>query len=124
MYLSKKHNMLQTQKKILDASRAAIVKDLQVKDVFNELRSDLILTHEDTERILNEKTSREQAQKLLDILSDKGSNAFESFQKCLREKYPHLAELLMEGCNRQETGELNQSKQTECRNLLLLDGLT
>ena len=82
------------------------------------------MTHENTERILNEKTSREQAQKLLDILSHKGSKAFYSFQKCFREKYLHLAELLMEGCNGQETGELNQPEQTECRNLRVLDGLT
>ena len=66
------------------------------------------MTHENTKRILNEKTSREQAQKLLDILSHKVSNAFESFQKCLREKYPYFAELLMERCSRQETGELNR----------------
>ena len=102
--------MLQAHRTILVTRRADIVKDLRVNDVLDELKSKFVLETENTEQILHEKTSREQAEKLLDILPNKGSTAFECFRKSLREKYPHLAQLLTENTS---TSQLNEDERNK-----------
>ena len=82
---------------MLIANRAAIMEDLLVEDVLSELRSRFVIDREDSELISGEKTSRKRAEKLLDLLPNKGYEAFGYFYESLREKYSHLAQLLVEG---------------------------
>ena len=89
--------MLENHRHLLIKFRPEIVEDLLVDDVLVYLRSKFVLDSSDTEVIREEKTSRRQAEKLLDILPTKGYNAFEHFFCILSDKYPHLAHKLRNG---------------------------
>ena len=88
--------MSEEHKDILNTSRVEIVEDLLVDDVLNFLRSKMVFDLEDTELIRAEKTSRRQAEKLLDLLETKSDAAFYDFRESLEEPYPHLVELLQD----------------------------
>ena len=88
--------MSEEHKDILNTSRVEIVEDLLVDDVLNFLRSKMVFDLEDTELIRAEKTSRRQAEKLLDLLETKSDAAFYNFRESLEEPYPHLVELLQD----------------------------
>lgn len=81
---------------LLTVNRVEIVEDLLVDDVLNFLQSKLMFDGHDTELVKAEKTSRRQAEKLLDLLSTKSDAAFYCFRESLEEPYPHLVELLQE----------------------------
>ena len=78
------------------------MEDLLVDDVLAFLRSKFVLDSEDTEVIRVQKTSHRQAEKLLDILPQKGYEAFEHFFSALSDKYPHLAKLLQSGSKEEQ----------------------
>lgn len=78
----------------LNVNRVEIVEDLLVEDVLNFLRSKYVFDSEDAELIKAEKTSKRQAEKLLDLLATKSNAAFYHFRDSLAEGYPHLVELL------------------------------
>lgn len=82
--------------KLLTVSRVEIVEDLLVEDVLNFLQSKMVFDGHDAELIKAERTSRRQAEKLLDLLSTKSDAAFYYFRESLEEPYPHLVELLQE----------------------------
>ena len=88
--------MSEEHKDILNTSRVEIVEDLLVDDVLNFLRSKMVFDLDDTELIRAEKTSRRQAEKLLDLLETKSDAAFYNFCESLEEPYPHLVELLQD----------------------------
>ena len=88
--------MSEEHKDILNTSRVEIVEDLLVDDVLNFLRSKMVFDLDDTELIRAEKTSRRQAEKLLDLLETKSDAAFYNFRESLEEPYPHLVELLQD----------------------------
>ena len=81
---------------LLTVNRVEIVEDLLVEDVLNFLQSRMVFDGHDAELIKAEKTSRRQAEKLLDLLSTKSDAAFYFFRESLEEPYPHLVELLQE----------------------------
>ena len=83
-------------KDLLTVNRVEIVEDLLVDDVLNFLQSKMVFDLEDTELIRAEKTSRRQAEKLLDLLDKKSDAAFYYFRESLAEPYPHLVELLQD----------------------------
>ena len=89
--------MLETHRYLLIVNRPAIVQDLLVEDVLTELRSKFIIDHDDSELVESERTSRSKAEKLLDLLPNKGYGAFQAFYESLLEKYEHLATLLESG---------------------------
>ena len=88
--------MTTEHKEILTSSRVEIVTDLLVDDVLNFLRSKMVFDLDDAELIRAEKTSKRQAEKLLDLLEKKSDAAFYYFRESLSEPYPHLLELLQE----------------------------
>ena len=88
--------MSEEHKGLLTVNRVEIVEDLLVDDVLNFLRSKMVFDLEDTELIRAEKTSRRQADKLLDLLETKSDAAFYYFRESLEEPYPHLVELLQD----------------------------
>mgnify|MGYP001792707736 CR=1 FL=1 len=88
--------MSETNYSKLILNRVEIVEDLLVEDVLNFLRSTYVFDSEDAELIKSEKTSKRQAEKLLDLLSTKSNAAFYHFRTSLGEGYPHLVELLDE----------------------------
>ena len=79
---------------LLAIFRVEIVEDLLVNDIKNYLISKLVFDSEDVELIKAEKTSRRQAEKLLDVLTTKSDSAFFHFRDSLQSVYPHLAESL------------------------------
>ena len=81
-------------RELLTENRVDIVNDLLVDDVITDLLSNLVLDDDDTELIRAEKSSKRQAEKLLDMLVTKGDRAFGHFVEALRNPYPHLVELL------------------------------
>ena len=81
---------------LLTENRVEIVEDLLVDDVLNFLQSKMVFDSHDAELIKAERTSRRQAEKLLDLLSTKSDAAFYHFCDSLEEPYPHLVELLQE----------------------------
>ena len=81
---------------ILTVNRVEIVEDLLADDVLNFLQSKMVFDGHDAELIKAERTSRRQAEKLLDLLSTKSDAAFYYFRESLEEPYPHLVELLQE----------------------------
>lgn len=89
--------MKETHRQLLIGNRSKVVEDLLVEDVLTELRSKFILDQDDCELIQSEKTSRQKAGKLLDLLPSKGFGAFSAFYESLCDKYPHLARLLESG---------------------------
>ena len=96
--------MLETHRHLLIANRAAIVEDLLVEDVLTYLRSKFIIDQDDSDLITGAQTSRRRAEKLLDILPDKGYQAFQYFYESLEEKYAHLAQLLAKGMSGNQLG--------------------
>lgn len=88
--MTSEHNDLLTE------NRVEIVEDLLVDDVLNFLQSKMVFDSHDAELIKAEKTSKRQAEKLLDLLSTKSDAAFYCFRESLEEPYPHLVELLQE----------------------------
>ncbi|XP_015776356.1 PREDICTED: apoptotic protease-activating factor 1-like [Acropora digitifera] len=88
--------MTTEHKEILTSNRVEIVTDLLVDDVLNFLRSKMVFDQDDAELIRAEKTSKRQAEKLLDLLEKKSDAAFYYFRESLSEPYPHLLELLQE----------------------------
>ena len=89
--------MLETHRHLLLVHGPEIVKDLLVEDVLTELRSKFVIDQEDSELIEDEKTSRRKAEKLLNLLPQKGYGAFQAFYEVLLDKYPYLAKLLESG---------------------------
>ena len=79
---------------LLVSNRVAIVEDLLVDDVLIHLQSNFVFDDNDVELIRSEKTSKRQAEKLLDFLVEKGDQAFGHFLSALSDPYPYLAELL------------------------------
>ena len=98
--------MLEKHRHLLIKFREEIVDDLLVDDVLASLQSRFILDSEDAEVIRREITSRRQAEKLLDIIPDRGHEAFQHFFSILCEKYPHLARLLQSGSREGQNGEI------------------
>lgn len=94
--------MLEKHRHLLIKFRQEIVEDLLVDDVLVFLRSKFVLDSGDAEVIREEKTSRRQAEKLLDILPQRGYEAFEHFFAALSDKYPHLARLLQSGTSEEQ----------------------
>ena len=79
---------------LLVSNRVAIVEDLLVDDVLIHLQSKFVFDDNDVELIRSERTSKRQAEKLLDLLVKKGDQAFGHFLSALKDPYPYLAELL------------------------------
>ena len=94
--------MLEKHRYLLIKFRQEIVDDLLVDDVLVFLQSKFVLDSEDAEVIRGEATSRRQAEKLLDILPQKGYEAFEHFFSALSDKYPHLGKLLKSGSSEEQ----------------------
>lgn len=94
--------MLEKHRHLLIKFRKEIAEDLLVDDVLVFLRSKFVLDSDDTEVIRVEKTSHRQAEKLLDILPQKGFEAFDHFFSALSDKYPHLAKLLQNDSNEEQ----------------------
>ena len=94
--------MLEKHRHLLIKFRQEIVEDLLVDDVIVFLQSKFVLDSEDAEVIRGEKTSLRQAEKLLDVLPQKGYEAFEYFFSALGDKYPHLAKLLQSGASEEQ----------------------
>jgi hypothetical protein len=88
--------MTEAHKELLISKRVDIVEDLLVDDVLAQLFAKFVFDSNDKELIRSEKTSKRQAEKLLDLLVTRGDQAFKHFLSALREPYPHLAELLQE----------------------------
>jgi hypothetical protein len=88
--------MTEAHRELLTSNRVAIVEDLLVDDVLAQLFSNFVFDDNDKELIRSEKTSKRQAEKLLDLLVKKGDQAFEHFLSALKDPYPHLAERLQE----------------------------
>ena len=82
--------------RLLTQHRVSIVEDLLVDDVITLLQSKFVFDDNDIELIRSEKTSKSQAEKLLDLLVRKGDQAFGHFLSALQNAYPYLAELLQE----------------------------
>lgn len=74
--------------------RIAIVKDLNVEMIMDRLLQDGILSSEDRERILGERTTQDRCRFLLDMLPTKGPKSFGSFKMALRDNHGWLADLL------------------------------
>ena len=89
--------MTEAHRELLTSNRVAIVEDLLVDDVLAQLFSKFVFDNNDKELIRSEKTSKRQAEKLLDLLVKKGDEAFGHFLSALTDPYPHLAELLQAG---------------------------
>ena len=89
--------MLEKHRHLLIRNRPAIVQDLLVEDVLSELRSKFIIDQDDSELVESEKTSQRKAEKLLDLLPNKGYKAFNAFYESLLDKNEHLAKLLESG---------------------------
>ena len=90
--------MNEQQRYLLKANKKAIGDDLRPEDIFSYLQSKFVLDVEDAELIKDERTSRRRTGKLLDFLSNKGSEAFTHFYDALRDAgYEHLAALLTSG---------------------------
>lgn len=94
--------MLEKHRHLLLKFRQEIVEDLLVDDVVVFLQSKFVLDSDDAEVIRGERTSRRQAEKLLDILPLKGYESFDHFFTVLGEKYPHLARLLESGSSEEQ----------------------
>lgn len=102
--------MLEEHRHLIIKFREEIVDDLLVDDVLAFLQSKFILDSEDAEVIRSEITPRRQAEKLLDIIPDRGHEAFPQFLAVLCEKYPHLARLLQSGSEEDLNGEILPSE--------------
>ena len=89
--------MLEAHRHLLLVHGPEIVKDLLVEDVLTELRSKFVIDQDDSELIESERTSRRKAEKLLNLLPQKGYGAFQGFYEVLLDKYSHLAKLLESG---------------------------
>lgn len=98
--------MLEKHRHLLLKFRQEIVEDLLVDDVLAFLRSKFVFDSDDTEVIRAEQTSRRQAEKLLDMLPEKGYETFEHFFTALSEKYPHLARLLESGSSEEKYNDV------------------
>ncbi|XP_046850672.1 apoptotic protease-activating factor 1-like [Xenia sp. Carnegie-2017] len=95
-YSNSEVTMTNDHRDILNKNREAIVEDLLVDDISSPLVSNLVFNDDDLEMIRSEKTSRLQADKLLDLLVTRGDKAFDYFLSALESHYPHLVEILQE----------------------------
>ena len=80
------------------------MQDLLVEDVLSELRSKFIIDQDDSELVESERTSQRKAEKLLDLLPNRGFKAFNAFYESLRDKNEHLAKLLETGLSDSDDG--------------------
>ena len=80
------------------------MQDLLVEDVLTELRSKFIIDQDDSELVESERTSQRKAEKLLDLLPNRGFKAFDTFYESLLDKYGHLAKLLETGLSDSDDG--------------------
>lgn len=110
-------------KDLLTVNRVEIVEDLLVDDVLNLLRSKMVFDLGDTELIKAEKTSRRQAEKLLDLLDKKSDAAFYYFRESLEEPYPHLVELLQDNLKRPRAVSDMRELTERVENVLLEGGV-
>ncbi|XP_066999982.2 apoptotic protease-activating factor 1 [Anabrus simplex] len=103
----------------LQKLREKIVADLDVVNVLDYLISKEILDDQNKDLILSERSRRDRARRLLDILPTKGPLAFECFVESLKEPYSWLYDSLMEG-----DGEMqNDDHEGKYSDALLLGGL-
>lgn len=109
--------MLETHRHLLLVHGPEIVKDLLVEDVLTELRSKFVIDQDDSELIESERTSRGKAEKLLNLLPQKGYGAFQGFYEVLLDKYSHLAKLLGNGIGAIASGdEMNPATTVHLNN--------
>ena len=86
--------MTQYHRLVLRIKRVDLVNDLLVDDVLMHLFGKLVFDSDDLQLIHAEKTDKRKAEKLLDLLPQRGEQAFGHFLDALRDPYPHLYEIL------------------------------
>ncbi|KAI8502302.1 hypothetical protein Bbelb_198900 [Branchiostoma belcheri] len=92
--------MEQRQLVLLRTKRLEISSDLRFRDVRRPLLEKGILTAADLDEIESQLTREDEVKALLDILPNKGSNAFSVFLDALMEHgYQHLARILKDDAN-------------------------
>ena len=86
--------MQEEHRELLREHRMKICRDLEAKTVASHLYSKRIISETDNEEIQVQKTNQERSEMLLDKITKKGPNAFETFCNILKEVQPHLEQLL------------------------------
>lgn len=102
----------------LQTLRENIAKDLKVVEVFDYLLSREVLSEDDMQRIQGEKTDKEKARHLLDLLAKKNNEAFEHFVEALRKPYPWLSQQL-----EAEVPKANRVEERSFLDSMLVGGL-
>ena len=88
---------------ILRHYRGIIEKNLEPNNILSKLVT--ILTETDEEEIKAHLTTKGRCEKLLQIISRKGPNAFKVFVEALKEEAPHLADVLIEAGNKEDPNQ-------------------
>eukprot|EP00058_Branchiostoma_floridae_P021270 XP_002606760.1 hypothetical protein BRAFLDRAFT_82402 [Branchiostoma floridae] len=99
--------MEQRHRNLLEVKRLEISSDLRFRDIRRHLLDNRILNGTDLDDIENEETRGDQVKVLLDILPNRGPNAFAVFRDALKHRYPHLARIL------NDDGQEEEAKQNE-----------
>ena len=104
--------MEQKHRTILRHHWSSIRDDLEPKNILSKL--DTVLLEIEEVEIKGQSTRQKRCDKLLGILPRKGPTAFKLFVEALEEEAPHLAKVLTEAGNKEET---NQSSALRGRSI-------
>ncbi len=83
---------------ILRNNFARFVQDLDVTNVFPQLRQDEVLSKDEMQKITNLPADRDRNMALLDVILCKGNPGYRSFCAAIEDTSPHLHEILERGC--------------------------
>lgn len=83
-------------KTVLKKVRPKLLEDLEVLPVLTRLLAGLILTQDDYDQVMAEKTRGKQAECLLNVLPRRGPDAFNEFIQCIGDEQEHLRKALKE----------------------------
>ena len=87
--------------RLLSRHRSAITVDLDVRLVLPVLIRKSVFTYADECEILSQPDARQRAEVFVDILSEKGYDAFKEFCLALERCYPHLlTSFLVNSCGK------------------------
>ena len=86
--------MQEEHRQLLRKHRMALSRDMEAKTVASHLYSKGIISENENEEIQVQKTSQERSEMLLDKVTRKGPNAFDTLCDILKEVQPHLEQLL------------------------------
>ena len=95
--------MEDSHRDILRRHKSNLEEDLEPKSILSKLTT--VLDENEEEQIRSLSTRKERCGKLFEILPRKGPHAFKAFVEALKKHAPHLALVLIEAGNKEESNQ-------------------